>query len=160
MPIELTRYNEEYSLNHRYCNPDLEERMKVFLKYNEEFLSSFEKNGMLDIIKEEYEENESDEEKIALINKIYKNKDQILDLVYICSCMVETYDNLINDILCYNKININLKDTSWLNDALNACMKICRLRLEHESELINQAGKVIDKNYNETILSLDKWEKK
>lgn len=160
MSIELTKYAEEYSFKSKYYNPDLEEGMKVFPEYNEEFLSYFEKNGILDLIKEEYEENESDEEKIALIEKISNNNDEILDLVYICSYMVETYENLINNILCYNKLNDDLEDTSRINESLNTCMNICRVRLERESELINQAREIIDKNYKDTLLSLDKWQKK
>lgn len=159
MSIELTKYGEEYSFKSKYCNPDLEEGMKVFPEYNEEFLSYFEKNGTLDLIKKEYEENESDEEKIVLIEKISNNNDKILDLVYICSYMVETYENLINNILCYNKLNEDVADTSGINEALNTCMNICRVRLERESELINEAGEIIGENYKDTLLSLDKWQK-
>lgn len=159
MPIELTRYNEEYSFKNEYCNPDLEEEMKIFPEYNEEFLSSFEKNGTLDKVKEKYEKNESDEEKIALIEKIRNNENEILDLIYICSCMLETYYNLINDILCYNKFDKDSEDTSWINETLSTCMNICRVRLEDESELINEAGEIIGENYKDTLLSLDKWQK-
>lgn len=159
MSIELTRHNKEFSVEHKYYNPNLEERMKVFPEYNEEFLSSFEKNGILDEVKEEYEKNESDEEKIALIDEIKYNEKTILDLIYICSYMVETYENLINDILCYDTFDKDSEEPSWINESLSTCMNICRVRLEKESKLIDECGEIIGKNYKDTLLSLNKWQK-